>query len=67
MNTGSKILELILAGEINLFVKLAWERLLEAKISFLIPESGSLSVIAVLSMFGHQGAPQIKQPGLRES
>lgn len=37
VDIGSKILELILAGEMILFVKLAWEGLWEAKISFPIP------------------------------
>lgn len=37
MNTGSKILELIPEGEMILFVKLAWEELLDAEISLLIP------------------------------
>lgn len=33
MNIGSKILDLILEEEVIVFMKLAWEQLLEAKIS----------------------------------
>lgn len=44
VNIGRKILELILAGEMILFVKLAWQELLEAKISSfpIQPDSGQL-------------------------
>lgn len=44
VNISSKILELILTGERILFVKLAWQELLEAKIYLFPtqPDSGQL-------------------------
>ena len=50
-----------------LFVKIAWKELLQAKISLLILYTARLLVIAVLAIFGHQGAPLITQPKLTDS